>query len=168
MPKTLVLGLGNPLVSDEGFGVQAVQRLQERFRFPDDVEVVDGGTLGLRLLPILEDADRVLILDAVDISRPAGTVVRIGWEDVHRALPVKISPHQETVTEVLALLELRRGKPDEFLIIGCQPASLDMGLELSAEVEKGLEKALGDVVEVLNGWGHAVVAANHRAPSDSL
>ncbi len=164
MPKTLVLGLGNPLVSDEGFGVQAVQRLQERYRFPDEVEVVDGGTLGLRLLPMLEDADRILILDAVDVSRSPGTVVQISWEDVHRALPVKISPHQETVTEVLALLELRRGKPDEFLIIGCQPASLDMGLELSAEVKKGMEQALGDVITVLKGWGHAVLATERNAP----
>ncbi len=164
MPKTLVLGLGNPLVSDEGFGVQAVQRLQERYRFPDEVEVVDGGTLGLRLLPMLEDADRILILDAVDVSRSPGTVVQISWEDVHRALPVKISPHQETVTEVLALLELRRGKPDEFLIIGCQPASLDMGLELSAEVKKGMEQALGNVITVLKDWGHAVLATERNAP----
>jgi hydrogenase maturation protease len=164
MPKTLVLGLGNPLVSDEGFVVQAVRHLQERYRFPDDVEVVDGGTLGLKLLPILEDADRIIILDAVDVSRSPGTVVLIGWEDVHRALPVKISPHQETVTEVLALLELRRGRPNEFLIVGCQPALLKMGLELSAEVGGGLEKALGDVVTVLKDWGHAVVAADRVAP----
>jgi hydrogenase maturation protease len=164
MLKTLVLGLGNPLVSDEGFGVQAVQRLQERYRFPDEVEVVDGGTLGLKLLPILEDADRIVILDAVDVKRAAGSVVHIAWDEVHRALPVKISPHQETVTEVLALLELRRGEPDEFLIIGCQPDSLEMGLELSGEVEKGLQRALEDVVEVLKDWGHAVVANEPAAP----
>jgi len=164
MPKALVLGLGNPLVSDEGFGVQAVQRLTERYRIPEDVEVVDGGTLGLKLLPILEDADSILILDAVDVGRPPGTIVRIAWDEVHRALPVKISPHQETVTEVLALFELRRGRPDEFLIIGCQPASLEMGLELSAEVEKGLEEALEHVVTVLRNWGHAVVANGPVAP----
>lgn len=157
MPDTLVLGLGNPLVSDEGFGVQAIRRLNERYVFPDEVHLIDGGTLGLKLLPILEDFDRIIILDAVDVSQSPGTIARIAWDDVRRALPVKISPHQETVTEVLALLELRRGKPDDFLIIGCQPASLEMGLELSSAVEDGLERVLKDVVELLKGWGHAVV-----------
>lgn len=164
MPKTLVLGLGNPLVSDEGFGVRAVQRLQERYRIPEEVEVVDGGTLGLKLLPILEEADRILILDAVDVKRPPGTIVHIAWDEVHRALPVKISPHQETVTEVMALYELRRGKPEAFLIIGCQPASLEMGLELSSVVEKGLERALVDVVSTLKSWGHVVGVSDHDAP----
>jgi hydrogenase maturation protease len=158
-PKTLVLGLGNPLVSDEGFGVQAVNRLQERHELPDDVEVVDGGTLGLKLLPIMEDADRIIILDAVDVAQPPGTLIRIGWDDVRRALPVKISPHQETVTEVLGLLELRRGRPEGFEIVGVQPRSLEMGLELSPEVEEGLEAALRAVLEILAGWGHGLSAA---------
>lgn len=158
MPDTLVLGLGNPLVRDEGFGVEAVRRLVERFLLPEGVEVMDGGTLGLQLLPILQDAQRILILDAVDVSRPPGAIAHIGWDDVRRALPVKISPHQETVTEVLAMLELLKGKPTDFLIIGCQPASLEMGLELSPEVEKSMERVLEDVVEVLRDWGHRVVA----------
>ncbi len=156
-PKTLVLGLGNPLVSDEGFGVQAVQRLNERYVFPQEVEVVDGGTLGLKLLPILEDADRIIILDAVDVAQPPGTLVRIGWDDVRRALPVKISPHQETVTEVLGLLELRRGRPRGFEIVGVQPRSLEMGLELSSEVERGLAAALDAVLAILTAWGHSVL-----------
>jgi hydrogenase maturation protease len=83
---------------------------------------------------------------------------------VRRALPVKISPHQETVTEVLGLLELRRGEPNDFLIIGCQPASLEMGLELSPAVEESLERVLEDVVEVLKSWGHDVVARQPTLP----
>jgi hydrogenase maturation protease len=158
-PSTLVLGLGNPLVSDEGFGVQAVRRLSERYVFPDDVEVVDGGTLGLKLLPMLEDADHIIILDAVDVSKEPGTLVRIGWDEVHRALPMKISPHQETVTEVLGLLELRRGRPAGFEIVGAQPTSLEMGLELSPPVEVALERAIATVLEILSDWGHHVKPA---------
>ena len=164
--KTLVLGLGNLLVSDEGFGVQAVRRLEERYEFSEDVELVDGGTQGLKLLPILEDADRIVILDAVDVSKPPGSLVRIGWSDVHRALPVKISPHQETVTEVLALLELRRGEPSGFQIVGVQPRSLEMGLDLSPEVEQGLEAALAEVLEILAGWGHRWSALGLGGPEE--
>ena len=153
--RTLVLGLGNPLASDEGFGVQAVRRLNECYEFADDVEIVDGGTLGLRLLPMLEDADRVVILDAVDVSQPPGSLVRIGWDDVRRALPLKISPHQETVTEMLALLELRRGRPAGFQIVGVQPRSLEIGLELTPEVERALDAAVQEVVEILFRWGHS-------------
>lgn len=137
-----------------------MRRLEERYDFPDDVEVVDGGTLGLKLLPILEDADRIIILDAVDVAEPPGTLIRIGWDDVRRTLPVKISPHQETVTEVLGLLELRRGKPQGFEIVGVQPRSLEMGLELSPEVEEGLEAALGAVLEILAAWGHPISASS--------
>jgi hydrogenase maturation protease len=163
MAKTLVVGLGNLLFGDEGFGVQAVAQLRDRFVFPDDVEVLDGGTLGLTLLPAFEEADRIVILDAVDVSQPPGTLVRIDWDDVRRALPVKISPHQETVTELLGLLALRRGRPEEFQIIGVQPRSLQTGLELSPEVKEGLERALLEVVEILREWGHPIERA--EAPS---
>jgi hydrogenase maturation protease len=156
MPRTLVVGLGNLLFGDEGFGVQAVARLRDRFVFPDEVELLDGGTLGLALLPTFEDADRILILDAVDVGKPPGTVVCIGWDEVRRAVPVKISPHQETVAEMLALLELRRGRPEKFRVVGVQPRSLDTGLRLSPEVEAGLGRALDEVVEILRGWGHEV------------
>ena len=155
MPETLVLGLGNPLVGDEGFGVEAVRRLQARYRFPPEVEVVDGGTLGLRLLPLLEDADRILILDAVAVGARPGSLVQLGWDEVRRRLPVKISPHQETVSEVLALLELRRGAPERFCVLGVQPANLAFATALSPAVEAALEAALERAVDILSEWGSA-------------
>ncbi len=115
---------------------------------------MDGGTLGLGLLPTLEDADRIIVLDAVDLGAEPGTLVHLGWDDVPRVLQTKISPHQETLAEALALLELRRGRPREFELVGVQPASLDDGLELTAPVERSLETALLDVLETLAIWGH--------------
>ena len=159
--RSLVLGLGNLLISDEGFGVHAVQRLRERYEYPPDVELVDGGTLGLGLLPVLEDADRIIILDAVDLGQPPGTLVRLGWEDISRALQVKISPHQETAAEALAMLELTRGRPADFRIVGVQPVSLATGIELSPLVEEAVKVAILDVLEILATWGHAVT---HREP----
>ena len=160
--RSLVLGLGNLLVSDEGFGVHAVQRLRERYELPVDVELVDGGTLGLGLLPVLEDADRIILLDAIVMGEAPGTLVRLGWDDISRALKVKISPHQETAAEALAMLELRRGRPSDFRIVGVQPVSLATGVELSPAVEEAVEVAILDVLEILATWGHAV---RHREPS---
>lgn len=154
MPKTLVLGLGNLLLSDEGFGVQAIGRLRARWRFDDDVEVMDGGTLGLGLLPALEDADRILVLDVVEVGATPGTLVRLSWNDLPRALRVKVSPHQETLEEALALLELRRGRPEAFEVVGVQPRSLAWGVVLSAPVKAALEPALAEVIRILARWGH--------------
>jgi hydrogenase maturation protease len=158
MPKTLVLGLGNLLLSDEGFGVQAVARLRDRFTFPDDVELMDGGTAGLALLPALEDADRILVLDVVELKRPPGTLARLSWDDLPRALQIKVSPHQETAQEAFGMLEFRRGRPQAFEVVGVQPGSLELGLELSPPVEAAMEPALRRAVETLRVWGHAVEA----------
>lgn len=158
MSKTLVLGLGNLLLSDEGFGVQALARLRDRFVFPEDVELVDGGTLGLHLLPTLEDADRILVLDAVDAREPPGTVVRLGWDDLPRVLRLKISPHQVSALDAFALLELRRGRPQAFEVIGVQPRSLEWGIGLTPEVEAAVESGARETVEILTCWGHRVMS----------
>lgn len=164
MRKTLVLGLGNLLLSDEGFGVQAVARLRDRFTFPAGVELMDGGTLGLGLLPALEDADRIVVLDVVDLRKPPGTLARLGWDDLPRALQIKVSPHQETAQEAFGMLEFRRGRPEGFEVVGVQPGSLELGLELSPPVEEAMEPVIREVVRILEGWGHEVIP---RAPSSS-
>lgn len=152
--RSLVLGLGNLLLSDEGFGIHAARRLEELYELPDDLDVVDGGTLGLGLLPLLEDADRILVIDAVDVGKPPGSVVRIGWNEAPRALQLKISPHQETLSDALALLEFRSGRPGEFELVGVQPESLEMGLELTASVQRSLDLIVEEVVSILRRWGH--------------
>lgn len=168
MSRTLVLGIGNPLMSDEGFGIEAVARLRDRFVFPSDVELVDGGTLGLALLPTLEDADRIVILDAVDLGEaPAGTLARLGWDDVPRTLLLKVSPHQESVAESLALLELRRGRPEALEVVGAQPGSLDWGTGLTPAVESALETALDAVLAILKAWGHDVKPRARASSADS-
>ena len=154
-----MLGLGNLLLGDEGFGVHAAARLRARFRLPPDVEVVDGGTLGLGLLAALEDADRILVLDALDAGQPPGTVVRLSWDDLPRVVRTKVSPHQVTVQEVLALREFRHGRPAAFEAVGVQPASLEPGCDLSSEVEAAMGEALATAVAVLRGWGHSVEVA---------
>ncbi len=100
--KTLVLGLGNILLSDEGVGVHVIHLLRERYDFPQEVEVMDGGTLALDLLPYVEDAERLLIVDAVQMNAPSGTVVRLVGEEIPGVLTLKYSPHQMGLSDLLA------------------------------------------------------------------
>ncbi len=151
--KTLVLGLGNVLLSDEGVGVHVVRLLQERYRFPPDVEILDGGTLGLDLLPYVEETDRLLIVDAVQMDAPPGTVARLEGDQIPAALNLKYSLHQMGLTDLLAAASLRGRYPPEVVLWGVQPASLEVGLDLSPTVAAQIEVLLANVLAELQRWG---------------
>ncbi len=154
--RTLVLGVGNLLLSDDGVGVHAVRRLQERLDLPREVQILDGGTLGLDLLPYLEKVDQLLIIDAVDDGRPPGTLVRLAGDQVPAYLAVKMSPHEIGLPDLLFAAQLREHYPREVVIWGVQPASTEVGLDLSppvaAQLDTLVEKVLGD----LAGWGLSI------------
>ena len=151
--KTLVLGLGNILLSDEGVGVHVVRLLRERYQFPQEVEILDGGTLGLDLLPYVEDADRLLMVDAVQMDAPPGTVARLAGEEVPAVLNLKYSPHQMGVSDLLAAARLMGRYPAELILWGIQPASLEVGLELSPAVAAQVETVVQNVLAELQRWG---------------
>ncbi len=92
--RTVVIGLGNPLMGDDGLGLAALARLPEEWELPPEIELVDGGTWGMNLLPVIEDAERVLLVDAIDVGATGGTEVQIPRERLPRYLATKISPHQ--------------------------------------------------------------------------
>jgi hydrogenase maturation protease len=153
MKETLVLGLGNILLRDEGVGVRVVERLQALYRLPPGVQVVDGGTLGLDLMAYLEAADRLLVIDAVDIGAEPGTLAHLEGTEVPAFLSVKLSPHQMGLSDLLAAARLRDVYPEEVILWGVQPAAIDVGLDLSpvvaAQVDVLVEKALAE----LHQWG---------------
>ncbi len=154
--RKVVLGLGNLLQKDEGFGVRAVQALEAemgRELRRDQVELVDGGTLGLDLLPLVEDCSHLLVLDAVESQASPGTLVELDKEQIPLFVGIKLSQHQVTFQEVLALAGLRGNLPEQVYLIGIQPCDLGSGLELSQEVERKLPQAILRAVEVLRGWG---------------
>ncbi|MFA7534690.1 MAG: HyaD/HybD family hydrogenase maturation endopeptidase [Desulfuromonadales bacterium] len=151
----LVLGLGNSLMTDDAFGPLAVAGLLERFALPPEVAVVDGGTLGLDLLPRLEGVGKLLILDAVDLGEAPGTVFRLHGEEVPRAFANKLSVHQMGLQDLLAVAELQGHLPAELVVWGVQPASVDIGLGLSPAVAAALPEVVRSVVEELQGWGVA-------------
>lgn len=150
--KILVLGLGNILLSDEGVGVHVIHLLRERYDFPQEVEVMDGGTLALDLLPYVEDADRLLIVDAVQMDAPPGRLIRLEGEEVPAVLNMKYSPHQMGLSDLLAAARLLGRYPAEVVLWGIQPACLDVGLELSPAVVAQVETLVQNVLVELQRW----------------
>jgi len=155
----LLLGLGNTIMSDDGMGCLAVDRLQENYRFPSEVTLLEGGTLGLDLLPHLEGIDRLLIIDALDMRATPGSVFRLEGEEVPRAFASKLSVHQMGVQDLLAVAELQGHLPSELVVWGIQPESIEVGTELTRPVKDALEQLLAGVLDDLARWGIVPKAA---------
>jgi hydrogenase maturation protease len=155
MIDTLVLGIGNVLWADEGFGVRAVAALNSGWRFPESVALMDGGTQGLYLLPHVQAARRLLVFDAVDYGLEPGALKVLSDDDIPRYLGVgKMSLHQSSFQEVLSLAELSGHSPQSAVLVGVQPAVLmDFGGSLSAVVRDRLPEAIEVGLATLAAWG---------------
>jgi hydrogenase maturation protease len=150
--KTLILGAGNLLLSDEGFGVHFIRYLQEHYTLPPDVELLDAGTLGLMVGHKLEEADRVYIVDTVAAPGAPGTCIRYAKEDfLLQRIPFKLSPHQVGVQEMLQVSLLRGRCPDEIYLLGIIPSSLEPGTELSPLLQQRLPELAAQLVAELSG-----------------
>lgn len=140
--KIILLGLGNLLCGDDGFGVKVVQDLQKKYSFPDNCEVIDGGTQGQILYGILEDADNLLIIDAVDFGLPPASLSLRDQNEIPVWLgSQKLSAHQSSFAEVLALGELKEILPEEICLLGFQTSDVEFGHPLSQEAIKKLPEA---------------------------
>lgn len=151
MGKKLLLGVGNLLLTDEGIGIHAIQRIVEGNRLPEEIEIVDGGTAGLALLYYLEGVETLVIIDAVETGGPAGTIVRLAGEQIPAYMSLKVSPHEITLPDFLAAAQLRDLYPKEVVVWGMQPHSLEVGVELSAAVEARLDLLIEYVVDEFTG-----------------
>ncbi|MBI5656028.1 MAG: HyaD/HybD family hydrogenase maturation endopeptidase [Geobacter sp.] len=149
----LVLGIGNLVMSDDGVGVRVVQRLAAGYRFPPGVSLLDGGTLGLDLLPRLEGVERLLVVDAIDSREEPGTLVRLSGEEVPVALATRLSPHQMGLKDLLAVADLQGNCPAEVVLVGVQPACIEMGMELSSAVGGRFDELTQRVLDELAAWG---------------
>ena len=152
-PSILVLGIGNTVMSDDGVGPKVVQLLQREYVFPANVEIVDGGTLGLDLLPMLEGRSHLVMVDAVETGKPPGTCVRLTGEELPIALETRISPHQMGLKDLLAVARLLGHAPGEMVLIGVQPGSIGMDLELTPEVALQVETMKKAVLRELGEMG---------------
>lgn len=152
--QTLVLGVGNTLLSDEGFGVHAVERLVKKYNLPKEVHALDGGTLGMDLLYYLEGVENLLIVDAVEAHREPGALIRLAGDEVPAFLSLKVSPHQMGIPDMLAAAKLKGSFPNNIVLWGVQPASLEVGLELSATVAPLVDVVVEKIIAQLQEWGH--------------
>lgn len=151
----LVLGIGNLLWADEGFGVRTVQALHRQWRFPGQVTLMDGGTQGLNLLPHVQEAHKLIVFDAIDYGLPPGMLRVLANEEVPRFMGArKLSLHQTGFQEVLAIAELTGSLPDELVLIGVQPEDFkDYGGNLRPVVSAQVQPALEIALAWLRRWG---------------
>jgi len=154
MMRTVVIGLGNPLMGDDGVGLAALARLRAEWQL-EGVDLVDGATWGLSLLPVIEDAERLLLVDAIAAHGAPGDVIELSRERLPIYLSRKLSPHQVDMRDALAVAELRGRLPNDVVAIGVQPERVALGTELSAPVAQQLDALVRTVVAQLERWGHA-------------
>lgn len=149
----MVLGVGNLLLSDEGVGVRVIEELSKRYRFPENVVLIDGGTIGVNLLYFLEGVEKLLIVDAVLGGMPPGSIYKFKDEEVLTYFRTKkLSAHDIGIQEVLSLAKLTEKLPKEMVVLGIEPESLDVSLELSSSVKEALERLLDEVIKQLKEW----------------
>ena len=153
--RVLVLGIGNVLWADEGFGVRCVEAMADTHALPADVRLLDGGTQGLYLLPFLEETDALLVFDAIDYGLPPGTMKVVRDDEVPAFMGAKkMSLHQTGFQDVIATATLMGYRPKQMVLIGCQPVELDdYGGGLRAEVAARIPEALSIARAVLTEWG---------------
>jgi hydrogenase maturation protease len=145
VPRVLVLGIGNILLSDEGVGVHVINRFQKKFTIPDNVEVIDGGTMGLDLVPYFEGKTHVVVVDAMCADGQApGTIRRFSGSDVMAMLGERISPHQ-------------------IVLLGIVPESLDTGLEMTATIQPKVDVLVGLLRDELESSGIALELKRARS-----
>jgi hydrogenase maturation protease len=163
--EALVLGIGNVLWADEGFGVRAVESLHARYALPDGVHILDGGTQGLYLFGAVAAARRVLVFDAIDFGLAPGTLRVLRNGDVPAWSRGKLSPHQTGFNDILALAQLRGESPEAITLIGVQPEELsDLGGSLRASVKARVPEAVELAANELAAWGFAPRLREHGAP----
>lgn len=157
-PQTLLLGLGNILLGDEGIGIRALERLQVQYQLPETVQPLDGGVMGLELLTYVEDAKALLAIDAVQTGQPPGTLVRLEGEEIPTTLAMKLSMHQVNFQEVLAVSRLRGKTPPRLVVWGMEPAVLEPTVVLSEPIANQLDNLVQAVVAELSEWGVGLTA----------
>ena len=150
----VVIGLGNPLMGDDGLGLVVLDELRTGYAMPPEVELVDGGTWGMNLLPVIEDADELILIDAIDVGAAPGTPVKLERYALPRYLATKISPHQVDLRDVLALAELRGTLPPNTVAFGLQPDSIELRNSLSDRLRCGVDTLAATVVQELQRRGY--------------
>ena len=155
--ENTVLGIGNIILSDEGFGVRVVEYLEKNFTFPENVQLIDGGTLGVELTHFITGTQRLLIIDSIDGGAEPGKIFHLRDDEIKKHFAQKISAHEVGIQEVLTILELTNKKIPHIELIGAQPFSLEAGTKLTPQMSKLVPTFADKAVEILSSWGLKVI-----------
>ncbi len=148
-----IIGIGNTLMTDDGVGVFTVQELARRFEFPENVELIDGGTKGIELLPYLEGSSKLLFIDAVNFGKSPGYIGEIDKDRVAEYFQTKLSVHQIALPDMLGAGMFLGSLPEDIYLIGIQPESVELGYGLSPVISEKLDIFIERIIEKLNSWG---------------
>ena len=160
----LILGLGNVLLEDDGVGAAAVSQLLDRFEVPEGVRVFDGGTLGLSLLPYVQSADAMILVDAVRADAAPGTLVRLDGDEVAPAVASRLSPHQVGVADLLDGARWLEQYPRRVVLWGLVPESMELAVGLSPRVHVSLTELVNRVVGEAAQLGFALTPSVRLEP----
>jgi hydrogenase maturation protease len=165
--RTVLMGIGNILMQDEGVGVYTVKEIEKRYSFEPSIEIIDAGTLGLEIMYILQDGvDNLLVVDAIMGGKPPGTIYVFKNEEVKKYyLKNKLSAHDIGFSEVLALLDII-GKPvkENLILVGIEPVSFEVSLKLHEKTASRMEDLIETVLQELQNIG---IKALEKIPSSS-
>lgn len=151
-PSVTVLGVGNVILTDEGFGVRVVEYLDKNYEFSDNVQLIDGGTLGIELTKFITGTEKLLIIDSVNSGGEKGKVFCFTNDEVFAHFEEKISAHEVGIKDVLALLKVTGKYPEEVAVTGAEPYDLNAGVGLSGDMQKLLPKVAEKAIEILKTW----------------
>ncbi len=147
--RKIILGIGNTLNRDEGLGVHALKKIDNS---NSGIELIDGGTLGLNLLQLVEDCSHLLVLDTIDAGKEPGTLIEMKGEEIPMFRDVKMSEHQITFQEVLGLANIRERLPNNLFLLGFQPVDTKIGVGLSSAIEKKMPELVRRAEEIVKSW----------------
>lgn len=152
-PLVTILGVGNFLFTDEGFGIRVIEKLQAEYRFPEEVRVVDGGVLGINLLGVIAQPDHLIVVDAMRNGGKAGDLYRLAGEEIPRRVLAKNSLHQVDLLEALTLCQALDKVP-ETVILGVEPEDIEtLSLEMSPAVRRQVAPMAARVLKELDRIG---------------
>ena len=148
-----ILGIGNLLMGDEGVGIHAMNTLQESYTFSPAINFVDGGTIGIDLIPYFEECKKMIIVDAVDSQEYPGYIVTLVNEEIHFRFNTKLSLHHAGLSDVLSIIKLQEIDAPDLILIGVQPKIVEMGIELSDIIGSKMDQIISLMVSKLEEWG---------------
>ncbi|MEN2994138.1 MAG: HyaD/HybD family hydrogenase maturation endopeptidase [Thermodesulfovibrio sp.] len=157
-----VIGVGNILMQDEGVGPKVVEILKSSYKFEPEIEIIDGGTLGLDLLPYIEKYKKVIIVDVVDFGKEPGFIKVLKGEEIPPYLKTKLSAHHVGVQDLLEVARLLGVMPEELVLVGIQPQSIELGLDLTPILIGKLNELVNEILLILNKWGVKCVLLSHQ------